>query len=452
MARAKPTILIVDDHVEMARLLADQLGDAGYAPTVAGAGAEAVALARKQPFDVVITDLRMQEVDGLDVLDAVHAVDPTTPVLIMTAFGGIESAVQAIRRGAYHYVTKPFQLEEVLVYVERALDERRVRDDHRALRRWADERAGFGALIGQSPAMRELYRLLERVAQSSAPVLIRGESGTGKELVARALHFEGPRRAAAFVAVNCTALPENLLESELFGHLRGAFTGATTARRGLFVEADGGTLLLDEIGDMPPALQAKLLRVLEEGEIRAVGSDAPRKVDVRVVAATHQDLEERVRAGAFRNDLYYRLNVVPIRVPPLRERIEDVPQLAEHFLQQARARNRTSPVARLLPEALGALSRWSWPGNVRELENLIERLVVIGVGDEVEAADVKALLPSAGDTPLDQAKRALVSLKQLEREYITWVIAQCGGNKTKAAEVLGIDVSTIHRRERGGSH
>jgi two-component system response regulator HydG len=450
MARAKASILIVDDHVEMARLLADQLGDAGYATTVAGGGGDAVALVGKQPFDVVITDLRMEEVDGLDVLDAVRSADPATPVLIMTAFGAIESAVAAIKRGAYHYVTKPFQLDEVLVYVERALDERRVRDDHRALRRWAGERSGFGTLIGKSPSMRELYRLLERVAQSQAPVLIRGESGCGKELVARALHFEGPRRTGSFVAVNCTALPESLLESELFGHVRGAFTGATTARRGLFLEADGGTLLLDEVGDMPAALQAKLLRVLEEGEIRAVGSDLARKVDVRVLAATHQDLEERVRTGAFRSDLYYRLNVVPLRVPPLRERVEDVPPLAEHFLQAARQRNPTSPVVRLDGGALAALSRHQWPGNVRELENLVERLVIIGFDEVAQAADVKALLPAApGDTPLDEAKRAMVPLKQLEREYITWVVAQCGGNKTKAAEVLGIDVSTIHRRERG---
>jgi two-component system response regulator HydG len=450
MGRAKPTILIVDDHVEMARLLADQLGDADYAPTVAGSGPEALELIRSRSFDVVITDLRMEEVDGIDVLDAAHAVDPTTPVLIMTAFGGIESAVQAIKRGAYHYVAKPFQLDEVLVYVERALEERALRDDHRALRRWAAERAGFGELIGKSPAMQKLYKLLERVAQSQAPVLIRGESGTGKERVARAIHFEGPRKGAAFVAINCTALPENLLESELFGHVRGAFTGATAARRGLFVEADGGTLVLDEIGDMPPALQAKLLRVLEEGEVRAVGSDAARKVDVRIIAATHQDLEERVRAAAFRQDLYYRLNVVPVVVPPLRERVEDVPLLAEHFLQRARERNPTSPVAKLLPEALAVLGRWSWPGNVRELENLIERLVVIGLDDMVQAADVQALLPTRPDGgPLDEAKRTLVPLKQLEREYITWVISQCGGNKTKAAEVLGIDVSTIYRRERG---
>jgi len=449
MTRSKPTILVVDDHVEMARLLADQLGDAGYSPTVAGGGADAIALVKRQPFDLVITDLRMESVDGLDVLEAVRAADPTTPVLIMTAFGAIDSAVQAIKRGAYHYVTKPFQLDEVLVYVERALDERRVREDHRALRRWAGERSGFGALIGKSAPMRELYRMLERIAQSQAPVLVRGESGVGKELVARALHFEGPRRGAAFVAVNCTALPESLLESELFGHVRGAFTGATTARRGLFLEADGGTLLLDEIGDMPPPLQAKLLRVLEEGEIRPVGSDLVRKVDVRLVAATHQDLEERVRAGSFRQDLYYRLNVVPVQVPSLRDRCEDVPLLAEHFLALARARNPASPVRSFEPAALATLARWSWPGNARELENLVERLVIIGFDEIVQAADVKALLPSAGDTPVDEAKRALVPLKQLEREYITWVVAQCGGNKTRAAEILGIDVSTIHRRERG---
>ena len=296
--------------------------------------------------------------------------------------------------------------------------------------------------------MRELYGLLERVAQAQAPVLIRGESGTGKELVARALHSRGRARAAPFVAVNCTALPETLLETELFGHVRGAFTGATdgatrAVRRGRRRHAASSTRSATCRRRCRPSCCACSRRA-------RCAPSAPtlaRRVDVRVVAATHQDLEERVRAGAFRDDLYYRLNVVPIRVPPLRERVEDIPLLAEHFLAQARARNATSPVARLEPQALAALSRWSWPGNVRELENLIERLVVIGMDEVVQAADVKALLPAASsDTPIDEAKRALVSLKQLEREYITWVVAQCNGNKTKAAEILGIDVSTIHRR------
>src|SRR5512137_2567936 len=348
---AKPSkgrILVVDDHPEMVRLLADQLDDAGYHVELAESGRAALALAEKRLPDVVLTDLRMEDVDGFDVLAGMRALDPTVPVLIMTGFGAIDSAIEAIKRGAYHYLTKPFRLEEVLLYVERALADRQLRDQHRALSQLALARSGFAAMVGGSEVMRGLYDLIERVAQSAEPVLVRGESGTGKELVARALHFHGPRRERAFVVVNCTALPETLLESELFGHARGAFTGATTARRGLLVEADGGTLFLDEIGDMPTGLQAKLLRVLEDGEVRPVGADVTRKVDVRIVAATHQALEEH--AGAFRQDLFYRLNVVPLTVPALRERAEDIPALVEHFLGKARERNPAAIPRRVAPE------------------------------------------------------------------------------------------------------
>ncbi|HEY3356555.1 MAG TPA: sigma-54 dependent transcriptional regulator, partial [Polyangia bacterium] len=322
---AKARILVVDDHPEMVQLLADQLGAAGYRVELAQSGHDALTRLEKHLPDVVLTDLRMAQVDGFDVLDGARALDPTIPVIIMTAYGAIDSAITAIQRGAYHYLTKPFRVEEMLVFVERALADRQLRDQHRALTRLAVERAGFAAMVGHSAVMRRLYDLIERVAQSSVPVLIRGESGTGKELVARALHFQGPRRERAFVAVNCTALPEALLESELFGHARGAFTGATATRRGLLAEADGGTLFLDEIGDMPAGLQAKLLRVLEDGEVRPVGADVTRKVDVRIIAASHQALEAPERA--FRQDLFYRLNVVPLTVPPLRERAEDIPAL-----------------------------------------------------------------------------------------------------------------------------
>ncbi|MFH0902624.1 MAG: sigma-54 dependent transcriptional regulator, partial [Pseudomonadota bacterium] len=325
---AKPRILVVDDHLEMARAIADQLEEVGYATDVTDSGASALVLVRGRQPDAVLTDLRMERVDGFDVLDGIHAIDSTLPVLIMTAYGAIDTAVEAIKRGAFHYLTKPIQLQEVLVYIERALADRRLRDENRALKRIAVERSCFGAMVGRSPSVRTLFDLIERVAPSPAPVLVRGESGSGKELVARALHFEGPRRERPFVIVNCTALPESLLESELFGHTRGAFTGALAARRGLFVEADGGTLFLDEIGDMAPALQAKLLRAIEVGEVRAVGADSDRKVDVRVVAATHRDLEEYVRSGKFRADLFYRLNVVSLQVPPLRDRAEDIPLLA----------------------------------------------------------------------------------------------------------------------------
>ncbi|HSP81205.1 MAG TPA: sigma-54 dependent transcriptional regulator, partial [Myxococcaceae bacterium] len=336
---AEGRVLVVDDHEEMARLLADHLTDAGYTVDVATSGQEALAVVRGRVLDAVVSDLRMEEVDGFDVLAAVRSVDPTLPVLLMTAFGGVESAVEAMKRGATHYFTKPFRLDEVLLYVQRAIAERRLREENRALRQAAGERSSCAALVGRSAPMRALYELIERVAHSGAPVLVRGESGTGKELVARALHFEGPRRDGPFVAVNCTALPSSLLESELFGHVKGSFTGATTARRGLFLEADGGTLVLDEIGDMAPELQSRLLRVLEDGTVRAVGADASRKVDVRVVAATHQELEARIREGRFRQDLFYRLNVVPLRLPALRERREDIPLLVEHFVARSRQRN-----------------------------------------------------------------------------------------------------------------
>ncbi|WNG35428.1 sigma-54-dependent Fis family transcriptional regulator [Archangium violaceum] len=445
-------ILVVDDHVEMGEMLKEPLTDAGYIVDVAGSGAEAIAQLRARLYDVVLCDLRMKEVDGLDVLAAALKIDPGLPVLLMTAFGAVESAVEAMKRGAYHYLTKPFRLDEVLLYVERALEGRRLRVEHQNLKRQAVDRSSLGSLIGRSAPMRTLYELVERVAHSDAPVLVRGESGSGKELVARALHSEGLRRQGPFVAVNCTALPHALLESELFGHVKGAFTGATTARRGLFVEADGGTLFLDEIGDMPPELQAKLLRVLEDGEVRAVGADGARDVDVRIVAATHQDLEARVKEGRFRADLFYRLNVVSLRIPPLRERREDIPMLVEHFVAQARARNTRSPVTSLAPEVLAELARMPWPGNVRELENLVERLVVLGGQPSVDLSLLRLHASSVPQDahPLAAAQEQVVPLRQLESDYIAWVVARCGGNKTRAAELLGIDVSTIHRRRTDG--
>ncbi len=443
-------ILVVDDHVEMGRMLQEPLTDEGYEVELATGGAEAIRLVRGRPFDAILTDLRMEEVDGFDVLAAVRAVDPEVPVLLMTAFGNVESAVEAMRRGAWHYFTKPFRLDEVLIYLRRALEERRLRAENRALRQAAGGSSGLGALVGRSAAMRTLYELIGHVAHSNAAVLLRGESGSGKELVARAVHSEGERAAEPFVAVNCTALPHALLESELFGHVKGAFTGATTARRGLFVEADKGTLFLDEIGDMPSELQAKLLRVLEDGEVRAVGADASRTVDVRIIAATHQDLEARVREGRFRADLFYRLNVVTLRIPPLRERREDIPLLVEHFIEQARGRNARSKVTGFSAEVVSALGTMPWAGNVRELENLVERLVVLVPRETVELTDLRLHAPGIGPEthPLAQAQEGLWPLRQLENEYIAWVVARCGGNKTRAAELLGIDVSTIHRRER----
>jgi two-component system response regulator HydG len=446
----KPRILVVDDELEMAQVLSDDLTDEGYLVDVAQSASAAFELLAQHLFDLIISDLRMEQLDGFDLLKRVKQVDPEMPVLIMTAFGAIDSAIAAMKLGAYHYFTKPFRLDEVTTLVGRALEERTVRTQRRAFQRLASERSGLGALIGRSSPMQRIFDRIERVAQSVAPVLICGETGSGKELVARAIHLEGPRRAGPFVAVNCTALPEALLESELFGHVKGAFTGATNARRGLFTEADGGTLLLDEIGDMPTALQAKLLRVLEEREGRAVGSDEVRKIDVRLIAATHKDLGKLVQERVFREDLFYRLNVVAINVPPLRERVEDIPALIERFLQRARERSPACTVIEFSPELVAALAARDWPGNVRELENMVERVVVTGTVARAGVSHLDAALAEGPTGPQFAVQRpSIVPLRQLETEYITWAVSRCGGNKTRAAELLGIDVSTIHRRVRG---
>jgi two-component system response regulator HydG len=374
----KPRVLVIDDSAEMASTVAEFLVASGFEAETAPGGAEGVARFSAAPADAVLTDLRMKDVDGLDVVDAIKRLDPDAAVVIMTAFGGIESAVEAIRRGAYHYVTKPFKMEVVRVLLERACAERSLRSENQRLRKEIEERYSFASLVGRSREMQQVYELIERLAAVSSPALIVGETGTGKELVARAIHHHGPRVRNAFVAVNCAALPEALLESELFGHARGAFTGATQPRKGLFVEADGGTLLLDEIGDMPLSLQAKLLRVLESGEIRAVGSDSVRHCDVRILAATHRVLEDLVAENRFREDLYYRLKVITLRLPPLRTRREDISLLAEHFVARVRVRVLSSPVKTVTPEALRLLEEHSWPGNVRELEHVIESAVVRG--------------------------------------------------------------------------
>jgi two-component system response regulator HydG len=448
-------VLVVDDQPDMAEILQEQLEDSGYTVQIAIGGREALALAARLPPDVVITDLHMPGVDGFGVLTGIQAIDPRIPVLMLTAFGQVTDAVAAIQKGAFHYLTKPYRLQELLVYLGRALEGRRLREENQRLQ--ALTPAGqLHRMVGASSAMRHLYTQIQRLAQASAPVLIRGESGTGKELTAQALHDLGPRRERPFVAINCTTLPQNLLESELFGHVKGSFTGAVTNRKGLFVEADGGTLFLDEIGDMPTDLQSRLLRVLQEGVVRPVGGDRSQSVDVRVIAATHQPLEARVESGDFRADLFYRLNVVPLRVPPLRDRVEDIPALLETFLARARLENPASAVERFSPRLLVALARRPWPGNIRELENAVRRIVIL-TPDSV--ADIDALdwldpreEPTAAPAPPPPAASAPLTedrirpLKDIETEYIAQAIAACQGNKTRAAERLGINVSTIHRR------
>ena len=445
---SKGRVLVADDTLEMATAVVEYLVRHGFEAEAVDSGSAALSRFKACPADVVLTDLRMKGLDGMDVLQSMREIDPDVPVVIMTAFGGVDSAVEAIQRGAYHYVTKPFKLEVVRVLLERAIVERAMRVENAGLRRTVREALTAGALVGRSAGIRAVVELVHRVAGTSVPVLVLGETGTGKELVARAIHANGPRKEAPFVAVNCAAVPEALLESELFGHVRGAFTGATQTRRGLFVEATGGTLLLDDIGDMPLVLQGKLLRVIETGEVRSVGSDAPRKTDVRIIAATHRDLPAAVKEGRFRQDLFFRLNVVPLHIPPLRERRADIPLLVEHFLQRTRQRLPGSPARTLSADATKLLLDYSWPGNVRELENLVDRWIIMGEGREISAAEVRGALGDLGDHPLDAARRGLVTLQELEQQYIAWVLEKAGGNRTRAAEILGIDPSTLYRRSR----
>ncbi|HVR60524.1 MAG TPA: sigma-54 dependent transcriptional regulator [Polyangia bacterium] len=447
MNDAKPRVLVVDDVPDMAETIARYLTKHGFSAEVVNSGVDALTRFAAAPADAVLTDLRMTSLDGLDVLEAIHKSHPTVPVVIMTAFGAIESAIEAMRRGAYHYVTKPFQLEMIRLLLSRACAEAALRRENEHLRQVVRERFSSARLLGESLAMRRLRALIERVAAVTSGVLIIGETGSGKELVARAIHADGLRAANPFVAVNCAALPEALLESELFGHARGAFTGATQARRGLFVEADGGTLFLDEIGDMPLSLQAKLLRVLQSGEVRAVGTEVNRTVDVRCVAATHHDLDALVARGHFREDLFFRLNVLRVRVPPLRERPDDIPQLLEHFLERSRGKVPGGTAPTIQPSALNLLSTHLWPGNVRELENVVERLVVTASGQIIDAAAVKEMLGSPRPVdPIDALLQGSMSLAELESHYVNLMVERMNGDKGRAAEVLGIDLSTLYRR------
>ena len=438
-------ILVVDDDQSSRELLTRILTSAGHRVTPLSDGREAVAAldAGAHP-DLVVSDIRMAEMDGLQVIDAYRERAPDTPVILVTAFGNIDGAVEAIRRGATDYLSKPYDVDAIQIVVARALQHRALAMENRALRRGLRDRYRLDNVVGRSEAMLQVYKTAARVASTDATVLIHGESGTGKELVARAIHAASPRAGGPFVAVDCGAIAEGVLESELFGHARGAFTGAQVARRGLFEEAHHGTLFLDEIGDIGPNLQARLLRALQEGTIRRVGANEPIAVDVRVVAATNRDLEAAVKAGTFRADLYYRLHVVSIRIPPLRERREDIPLLAEHFAQK-HGRAEGSAIS---PEARELLLAHDWVGNVRELENVIARALALNPSGVVLAEDLpdalRAARPSPGPGPTpDTSDRP--SLAELERRYASQVLQETGGNKTRAAEILGIDRKTLYR-------
>ena len=447
---SKGKVLVIDDALEMASAVVEYLQRHGFEAEAADSGEAGLKRFKTSPADAVVTDLRMKGLDGMDVLQALRQIDADIPVVIMTAFGAVDSAVEAIQRGAYHYVTKPFKLEVIRVLLERAIGDKAMRTENEVLRRTVREVITGGTLVGRSAGMKALNEMIRRVAATSVPVLVMGETGTGKELVARAIHAEGARKEASFVAVNCAAVPEALLESELFGHLRGAFTGATQTRRGLFVEAHGGTLLLDEIGDMPLVLQAKLLRVLETGEVRSVGSDAPRTTDVRVIAATHRDLPAQIRSGHFRQDLFFRLNVLPVSIPALRERREDIPQLLEHFLRKSRDRFPGTKARAFDPEAVKLLTEYSWPGNVRQLENAVDRWVITSDVEKITASEARGVIDEWATEDVPPIRGEMLPLHAVERRYIAWVLEKVGGNKTRAAEILEIDPSTLYRRGRQG--
>jgi two-component system response regulator HydG len=442
----RPRILIIDDDEEMVRLIQEELARHGYDVLPAASGAEGLQALREQTLDLVVTDLRLQDVGGMDLLRAAAELQPEAKVVMITAFGSIGSAIEAIRAGAFDYLCKPFEIEELLLVVRRALEDTRLRRENAELRGEVERRYEFGSLIGASKPMQELFDLIKRVAACDINVLIAGESGTGKELVARAIHYNSDRRRARFVPINCAGIPETLLESELFGHVRGAFTGATMRRRGLVEEAHGGTLFLDEIADMPMLLQAKFLRVLEDKEVRPLGSNRGEVVDFRVIAATNRDLRTQVAAGAFRSDLFFRLQVAGITLAPLRERGDDLHLLVRHFIQR-HATALGQPVQHISREAITILERYPWPGNVRELENAIERAVAFARSDTIQPQDLPALLHEAREDILQLGASSPMTLRGLEERYIARILEDCGGDRERAARILGVHPRTLRRRD-----
>jgi two-component system NtrC family response regulator len=429
-------ILVVDDEASQRELVSGYLKKQGYEVFAAGGGEQALEIFRREPMQLILTDQRMPDLSGLDLLKAVRSINPETQVIVMTAYGNVETAVEAMKDGAADYLTKPLNLEELRQKIQRIVEQHRLYAENRALREELKSRHRIEGIIGESGQMVDVISLARRVAASEATVLIRGESGTGKELIAKAIHYASPRAARPLVRVNCAALPENLLESELFGHEKGSFTGAIAARKGRFELADTGTLFLDEIGDLPLHLQAKLLRVLQEREFERVGSSQTIKVNVRILSATHRDLESLMRAGQFREDLYYRLNVVTILVPPLRERRQDLPAFMDHFLKLFADKNGKT-LRGFSREARDALLRYDYPGNVRELENLVERAVVLCRGEVIGRGDLPLTLeePDALDEPQTQLAAAV---EGLERRMIKEALKRADGVQTRAADLLGI--------------
>lgn len=442
-------ILVVDDDVSLRRVLEYNLQEEGYDVITAADGEAGLSLFRKESPSLVVTDLKMPGIDGFQLLKLIKEESPDTFVIVITAFGAIDNAVEAMKLGAYDYITKPFNRDELKLTVRKALAMQGLVDENRLLKEELSGTAEFRNIIGASRAMEQVFAVVRKVADTEASVLITGESGTGKELVARALHAGSSRRAAPFVAVNCAAIPRDLLESELFGHVKGAFTGAVRDKAGKFQQAEGGTLFLDEVGDLPLELQPKLLRALQEKTVDLVGGGAPLRTDVRIVAATNADIEEAIAVGRFREDLFYRLSVIPLHLPPLRERSDDIPLLVRHF-----SRKHGGEAVVFTPEALERLKGYSWPGNVRELENTVERLLIMRNGDSIEERDLPDKIRAARESR-EQGVINLpdegYSLEQLEKEVVVEALARSNWNQTGAARFLRIPRHTlIYRMEKYG--
>jgi two-component system response regulator HydG len=444
---SKATILVVDDDRLMASTLAEILEDAGYAADTANSGDRALTDIQENRPDLVISDLKMSGMHGHDLQSKIQRLYPDIPVIIITAFGSIETAVESMRRGAFDFLTKPFTNSELIIVVERALADVQLRQELRRVRGELAQSYGLDKIIATSPNMIELLEKVARIADTTASVLLTGESGTGKDLIARALHFQSRRATAPFIPINCAALPDNLLESELFGHMRGAFTDARQNKTGLFQAADKGTLFLDEIGEMPAALQAKLLTVIESKRVRPLGATSETAVDVRVLAATNADLEKEIETGRFRRDLYYRLSGIVLHLPPLRDRREDIPLLIKYFLARAAA-EAGRPIPEIAADAMECLLQYQWPGNIRELQNAVQHAVILCRDHSITRADLPSKV--SGKEPsefsLEDAIARRPTLAQLEHDYIRYILACVADNKTEAANILGIDRRTLYRK------
>ncbi len=452
-SNTKKTILLADDDDNLRRVLEFQLDEAGYQIKAAKDGAEALEIFNNNDFDCVITDLRMPKLSGLELIEKIKVADSEIPVIVITAFGEVETAVTAMKAGAFDYINKPFNRDEILLTIERAVNFSETKSENRQLRELVNKEFRLDNIIGDSPAMRAVLNVVERVSRSDATALITGESGTGKELIAKGLHFSGKRKDKPFIPINCAAIPESLIEAELFGYKRGSFTGAMSDTKGKFEAAGGGTLFLDEISAMPLALQPKLLRVLQEQEIVRVGENNPRQFDVRIIAATNQNLEKMFKVGTFREDLYFRLAVVPINLPPLRARAQDIPLLINHFFKISKAKHGFENL-KIAREVFNALSNYLFPGNIRELENLVERMVVLSDENSLTLAD----LPDYVGKPLQvfgnvkfELPAENISLDEVEREIIRYALEMHTGNQSHTARYLGITRSAlIYRMQKSG--